>query len=90
MNQYLIYGAMGLGALVLALLIPGVKVLAELLLKGLVSLTTELLKHKGTFFVWFVKTLGADHVRIVKHAIQKRDELDPTQKIRRQAAGYED
>lgn len=90
MNQYVIYGAIALGCLVLALLIPGVKVIAELLLKAIVTVTTEILKHKGTFLIWFVKTLSADHGRVFKHATQSKNDLDPTQKIRRKAAGYED
>lgn len=89
MNQYLLYGIIFVCALVLALLIPGVKVLAELLLKGIVALFTEILKHKWTFFIWFIKTLSADHGRVITHALKPRDELDPTQKIRRKAAGYE-
>ena len=90
MNQYLLYGAIGVGCLLLALLVPGVKVLAELILKGLITISGELLKHKATFWVWFIKTLTADHSRVFKHATQKRDEIDPTQKIRRSAEGYDD
>lgn len=90
MNQYLMYAAIGLGILMLALVIPGLKVIAEVLLKGIMEFFVELLKHKGTFLIWVIKTLSGDHARLIQHAVTSRDELDPTEKIKRQAEGYED
>lgn len=90
MNQYLMYLAIGFGILLVSLVVPGLKVIAEAILKALFEFLTELLKHKATFAIWLVKTLSADHVRIIQNATQSRDEIDPTQKIRRQAEGYED
>ena len=90
MSDYLIYLGVGLGALLLALIIPGIKVLAEALLKLFFELFVGLFKHKGNFVIWFIKTLFSDHARIFKHALTARDEIDPTQKIRRKAQGYED
>lgn len=90
MNTLLMYALIGLGVLLVMLLIPGVKVLAELVLKGLLGLFGEVLRHKGIFGVWFVKTIVSDHARLFRHATTSRDKLDPTQKIRREAAGYED
>lgn len=90
MNEYLVYLAIGLGLLLLSLVVPGIKVIAEALVKLILEFLGELLKHKGTFMVWLVKTLFSDHARIVQHAIQARDDIDPTQKIRRKAEGYDD
>lgn len=90
MNEYYIYLLIGLGVLLAALVVPGLKVIAEGILKLLMDFFIEIFKHKGTFFVWFVKTLVADHVALLMHAIKKRDDIDPTQKIRRKAKGYED
>lgn len=90
MNQYLFYLAIGFGILLVALVVPGLKVIAEAIFKALFELLGELVKHKGTFLVWIVKTLTSDHLRVLKHASQSRDTLDPTQKIRRKAEGYED
>lgn len=90
MNQYLMYIAIGFGILMLALIIPGLKVIAEALLKGILEIGVELLKHKGAFVVWLIKTLTGDHARVVQHAFNSRDELDPSERIRRKSAGYED
>lgn len=90
MNQYLTYIAIGFGLLLVALIVPGLKVIAEAIFKALFEVLGELLKHKGTFIVWIIKTLSADHMRVIQHASQARDVLDPTQKIRRKAEGYED
>lgn len=90
MNQYLTYIAIGFGLLLVALIVPGLKVIAEAIFKALFEVLGELLKHKGTFIVWFIKTLSADHMRVFQHASQARDVIDPTQKIRRKAEGYED
>ncbi len=90
MNQYLTYILIGFGLLLVALVVPGVKVIAEAIFKALFELLGELVKHKGTFVVWLVKTLFADHARVLRHASQSRDSIDPTQKIRRKAEGYED
>jgi hypothetical protein len=90
MNQYLVYIAIGFGILLVALVVPGLKVIAEALFKALFSLLGELFKHKANFFIWIIKTLTGDHVRVLQHAMQARDVIDPTQKIRRKAEGYED
>lgn len=90
MNQLLIYSLIAIGGLLVALMIPGVKVIAEMVLKGLVELMGNLLKHKSSFLIWAVKTLISDHVRLFEHAIQARDTIDPTQKIRRKVMGYDD
>ncbi len=90
MNQYLTYIAIGFGLLLVALVVPGLKVIAEAIFKALFEVLGELLKHKGTFIVWIIKTLSADHMRVFQHASQARDVIDPTQKIRRKAEGYED
>lgn len=90
MNQYLLYVLIGFGILILCLVIPGLKVIAEAILKLLMDFIVELVKHKGTFFIWAIKTLAGDHVRLLTHALKPRDEIDPTQKIRRKAKGYED
>lgn len=90
MNQYLVYAAIGLGLLLVAMVVPGLKVLAEAILKLLLELFVEIFKRKGMFLVWMVKTLTGDHVRVFQHAMQTRDTLDPTEKIRREAEGYED
>lgn len=90
MNQYLLYLAIGFGLLLVALVVPGLKVIAEAVFKALFDILSELVKHKGTFLVWIVKTLSADHVRVIQHALRSRDVIDPTQKIRRKAEGYED
>lgn len=90
MNEYLFYAAIALGVLLVALLVPGLKVLAEAVLKSLGEFLGELLKHKMTFVVWAVKTLFSDHARVLKHAVKSRYEIDPTQRIRRKADGYDD
>ena len=90
MNEYLMYLAIGFGGLLVALLIPGVNVLAQMLLKGLASALLVVLQHKGVFLVWFVKTVLADHTKVFQHATQTEDTIDPTQKIRREAEGRED
>lgn len=90
MNQYLIYIAIGFGILLVCLVIPGLKIIAEAIFKGLIEFLTEMLKHKGTFLIWFIKTLFADHFLVLRHATTDRDTLDPTQRIRRAAMGYDD
>ncbi|MBU9199817.1 hypothetical protein KTD31_00190 [Burkholderia multivorans] len=90
MNEYLAYIAIGFGLLLVSLVVPGLKVIAEAIFKALFELITELFKHKATFIVWIIKTLSSDHVRVIQHATQARDVIDPTQKIRRKAEGYED
>lgn len=90
MNQYLMYLAIGFGILLVALVVPGLKVIAEAIFKALFELLTELFKHKSNFVIWVIKTLTADHARVLEHATKARDDIDPTQKIRRKAEGYED
>ena len=90
MNQYLVYFAIGIGLLLVALVVPGLKVLAEAILKLLLEVFVEIFKRKGMFIVWLVKTLAGDHMRLIQHATQDRDTLDPTEKIRREAEGYEE
>ncbi|RQR65708.1 hypothetical protein [Burkholderia ambifaria] len=89
MNQYLSYAAIGLGLLLVALVVPGLKVVAEAILKLLLDFIVEVFKHKGTFLVWLIKTLTGDHMRVFQNAVQSRDTMDPTEKIRREAEGYE-
>lgn len=90
MNQYLVYAGIGFGILLVCLVIPGLKIIAEAIFKSLVEFLTEMLKHKGTFLIWFIKTLFSDHFLIFQHASQGRDTIDPTQRIRRKAMGYDD
>ncbi|MFY2597426.1 hypothetical protein ACOTHJ_15320 [Achromobacter xylosoxidans] len=90
MNQYLIYIGIGFAILLVCLIIPGVKIIAEAIFKGLVEMTTELFKHKSSFVIWLIKTLVSDHLRVLQHATQSRDTIDPTQSIRRKALGYDD
>lgn len=90
MNEYLTYIAIAVGVMLLALLIPGVKVMAEAVLNGFFAFLGVFLKHAGTFAVWAIKTMSGDHMRVLKHALIRRDEVDPTQRIRRRAEGYED
>ena len=92
MNEILLswlgYAGIGLAVLCLAYFIPFTHDLTVLVLKGLLFLLTELLRHKMAFLIWFFKTIMADHARVFQHATQTEEELDPTQKIRRQAKGY--
>lgn len=90
MNEYLLYLVIGFGILLVALIIPGIKIIAEALLKLLLDFLTEVVKHKSTFVIWIIKTLASDHMRLIQHATQSRDVIDPTQRIRRKAEGYED
>jgi len=90
MNQYLFYIAIGFGILLVSLVVPGLKVIAEAIFKALFELLGELIKHKGTFVVWIIKTLTSDHIRVIQHATQSSNVIDPTQKIRRKAEGYDD
>ncbi|HDR9103485.1 TPA: hypothetical protein QDB04_000205 [Burkholderia vietnamiensis] len=90
MNEYLTYIAIGFGLLLVSLVVPGLKVIAEAIFKAIFELITELFKHKFTFLVWIVKTLSSDHIKVIQHATQARDVIDPTQKIRRKAEGYDD
>lgn len=90
MNEYLTYLAIGAGVLFLSLLVPGLKVVAEGIIKALFEFLVELVKHKGTFVIWGIKTLAGDHARVLQHAFQAQDDLDPTQKVRRAAEGYDD
>lgn len=90
MNQYLAYIAIGFGILLLSLLVPGLKVIGEAIFKALFELIGLLFKHKANFFVWIIKTLTSDHMRVLEHATKSRETIDPTQKIRRKAEGYED
>lgn len=90
MNQYLVYLLIAVGLLLVALVIPGLKVVAELVLKAIAEFFGLLLQHKMTFFVWAVKTLVGDHSKVLVHALKSRDELDPTFKVRRKAEGYDD
>lgn len=83
MNEYLVYLLVGVGILFLSLAVPGLKVIAEAILKGIMELLIEILKNKGSFLVWFIKTLLSDHTRVLRHAVQARDVIDPTQKVRR-------
>ena len=83
------YAALGLGALALAYVFPLTSALTELVLKGLGMALLEIFKQKLAFIVWFIKTLSADHSRVMQHAFQSEDDIDPTQRIRRQAAGRE-
>lgn len=90
MNEYLVYIAIFVGVLLVCLVIPGVKVIAEAILKLSIELGGGLLKNKSNFVIWYIKTLLSDHVAIVRHATQSRDTIDPTQHVRRHAEGYED
>jgi len=89
MNEILMYVAIGFGILILALIVPGLKLIAEALLKVFLEGVYSVLRHKGLFLVWVVKTLATDHIRILRHAFTARDTLDPTQKVRRKVEGYE-
>ena len=94
MNEILLawagYAGIGLAILALAYFIPFTHDLTILVLKGLFFILTEILKHKMLFLIWFFKTVSADHSRVFQHAFQAEADLDPTQKIRRQASGYAD
>lgn len=85
MNEILMYVAVGFGLLLLALLIPGIKVLAEMLLKGIFAIFGEIFKHKGTFVVWILKTLASDHARVLQHMFQAQNDIDPTARVRKQS-----
>lgn len=88
MNEILTYLAIGVGLLFLALLIPGLKLIAEGLIRAGLDFFIEILKHKGTFLIWAIKTLAGDHSRVLQHAMQSQEVLDPTQKARRSSDGY--
>lgn len=90
MNEYLLYALIGLGLLLIALIIPGVKTLAEFMLKGLGQLFLGAIQHKGTFLIFFIKKLAASHARLLEHATTDRDTIDPTQRARRASSGYDD
>lgn len=90
MNQIVTYVAIGGGLLLIALLIPGLKLIAEAILKVTLEFTYSVFRHKGSFIVWFFKTIVSDHMRVLRHATRSRDEIDPTNKVRRKAKGYED
>lgn len=90
MNEYVVYSGIAALLLVASLTVPGLKIIAEALFKGFVDLVTELIKHKSTFIIWFIKTLASDHARLLEHATQSRESIDPTQSIRRKALGYDD
>ncbi len=87
MNQYLVYVLIGVGALFLSLMIPGLKIIAEGIIKTVFEFFVEILKNKGSFMIWAAKTLLSDHVRVLEHAVQRQDDIDPTQKVRREAEG---
>lgn len=90
MNEYLTYFGIGLAVLFVALFVPGIKLLAEFILKNLLEGFFVLIQHKWSFVVWAIKTLFSDHARVIRHATTPRDVLDPTQKIRRKLEGYEE
>lgn len=90
MNQVLTYIAIGGGLLLLSLLIPGLKLVAEAILKVSMEFFFSLFRHKGSFVVWFLKTIVSDHSRVLRHATTSRDIIDPTIKVKRQTQGYED
>lgn len=90
MNQILAYMGIGVGLLFVALLIPGLKLIAEAILKVLLDVFFGMFRQKGSFIVWFFKTIIGDHARIFRHATTSRDVIDPTNKVRRKAKGYED
>lgn len=88
MNEILTYLAIGVGLLFLALLVPGLKLIAEGIIRAGLDFFIEILKHKGTFLIWAIKTLAGDHSRVFQHALQTEEVLDPTQKARRSAEGH--
>jgi len=90
LNEILLYVGIGFGLLLLALIVPGLKLIAEALLKLFLESLYSLFRHKGLFVIWFIKTLMTDHLRILRHATSPRDAIDPTQKVRRKVEGYED
>jgi hypothetical protein len=90
MNQYLAYIGIGLGILLVCMVVPGLKVVAEAIFKLLFEFLVEVVKRKGSFLVWLVKTLVGDHGRLIMHALQTRETLDPTEQIRLEAEGYAD
>ncbi|GBG14426.1 molybdopterin oxidoreductase [Novimethylophilus kurashikiensis] len=90
MNEYLTYIAIGVGILFLSLLVPGLKMVAEGIIKAGVDFIIEIMKHKATFLIWGIKTLVGDHARVLQHAFQSQDTLDPTQRVRRAAEGYDE
>lgn len=94
MNELLLtwagYAGIALCVLALAYIIPFTSGPTELLIKGLGFILMKLLEHKISFLIWFFKTISADHARVLQHASQTEEDIDPTQKIRRQAKGYAD
>lgn len=90
MNQYLTGVAIIFGLILLGLVIPGIKFISEAILKFFLEGLFALFRHKWTFVVWFFKTLSSSHMRVLRHATVSRDEIDPTQKVRRKAMGYDD
>jgi hypothetical protein len=89
MNEYLTYAGVALAILFVGLFIPGVKLFAEYMLKMVLEGLGFLLRSKGSVIIWLVKTLVADHARVMRHATVARDEIDPTQAIKRKQEGYD-
>lgn len=85
MNEYLTYIGIGAGLLLVSLLIPGIKVLTEPIAKGIMEIVIEVFKHKGSFVIWFIKTIYQDHLLIFRHMLTSKDTLDPTQRVREEA-----
>lgn len=92
MNEILLYAAIIGGLLFLSLFIPGVEFFAKGLFSLIGRMLTAIFAHKGQFVVWTLKTLIADHGKVLKHMITSKEELDPTFVVRKQAgaAGSDD
>ena len=83
MNELLLYLLIGVGGLLVLLILPPTRPLAELALKAIVDALKVVLEHKMTFLIWLIKTISSDHVRVLEHMFKRQNDIDPTLKVRR-------
>ena len=85
MNTIALYFLLGLGGLMLASVIPGLKILAEPLMKMFFEFLKFIFGNLSFWTIYAVKTIYRSHVGILYHLTHTKEQADPLYKMRASA-----
>jgi hypothetical protein len=83
MSTIFMWGAAFILGLILLDKIPGVKHLIKPVIDLLSFVFTTFFGNVGAWLLWLVKTIGRSHYVLAVHLGKHRDDLDPTEAIKK-------
>lgn len=82
MNEILMWGAVGIVAIMVMSKIPGLEHFVKPIIDLLFTFIKFVAENGANWTIWLFKNLFSSHIELLKHLVLSPEALDPSQEVR--------